>query len=342
MRAATGFSITKSFSWEEASFCINDEPVPWNLPGIALRRGQSNKLTVQAPWLDGVQIKLGLVNDAGLVIGASPAFGQWSPKEGDTAEWTLTPENLSGRVRLVFLSREFDQVHEFPCWVMSSNLSDEGYATWRGSVIPMPEGVKEFWPDTSLTVIFRAKPDSPIAGFPLMLKVQAKQSGADPVTSKPLLMTPTTDHEWDVTGVTEAREVDFDLIISGQGMTPFIVSDCIRRSSNLLDYVTIRLNRVEVPADGARFKGGVSSELSAVAKPGSPSLYYVRLYWEKGGGELEGSRFISKPDFEYAVEKMAWNVHCPSHTRGEFALRIQKNWSSAQARIRCFLEPQSM
>jgi len=339
MRAATGFSITKSFSWEEASFCINDEPVPWNSPGIALRREQSNKLTVQAPWLDGVQISLDLVNDAGLVIGASPAFGQWSPEEGDTAEWTLTPENLSGRVRLVFLSREFDQVHEFPCWVMSSNLSDEGYATWRGTVIPIPEGQKEFWPDVSRTLVFRAEPDSPIAGFPLMLKVQAKQPGVDPVISKPLMMTPTTNHEWYVTGVTEAREVDFDLIISGQGMTPFIVSDCIRRSSNLLDYVTIRLNRVEVPADGARFKGGVSSELSAVAKPGSPSLDDVRLYWEKGGGELEGSRFISNPKFEYPVEKMLWNVHCPSHTRGEFALRIQRFFGSAQARIRCFLEP---
>jgi hypothetical protein len=118
-----------------------------------------------------------LVNDEGLVIRAEPAFGDWVSIKDDEASWSLTPENLSGRVRLVFLSREFDQVHEFPCWVLSPNLSDEGYATLGSTLTLIPVSAKEFWPGISITLNFRAKPDSPIAGFPLMLKVQAKQPG---------------------------------------------------------------------------------------------------------------------------------------------------------------------
>jgi len=203
MTATTAFSGTQSSPWEQAGFFMNGEQVSWNSPGIGLRRGQSNELIVKAPWLNGTQINLGLVNDNGLVIGAEPAFGDWvSIKDGE-ASWRLTPESLSGRVRLVFFTREFDQVHEFPCWVLSANLSDEGYATLGGNNIPIPELAKELWSGEEINFNFRANPDSPIAGFPLMLKVQAKQPGADPVTSRPLVMTPTTDHKWILASVKE-------------------------------------------------------------------------------------------------------------------------------------------
>lgn len=339
MTAAAGFSKTKSSPWEEAIFCINDANVPWNSPGIGLRRGQSNKLTVQAPWLNGTQINLGLVSDEGLVIRASPEFGEWVPENGDKAEWELKPDNVSGRVRLVFFSRKFEQIHEFPCWVLSSNLSDEGDATLGSTVTPIPADAKKFWPGTGRTLNFRAKPGSPIAGFPLMLKVLAKQPGADPVTSRPLVMTPTTDQEWSLTAVTEAREVAFDLIISGQGMTPLTVSDCFRFSSNLLDYATIKLNGVEVPADGARFKGDTPGTLSVAAKPGGPSLDSLYLYWEKGGGQLNGNYFKSDPGFTFPNGSMTWDITCPERTSGEFALKIQRVFGATQTSFRCFLQP---
>ncbi|MCP2022786.1 UNVERIFIED_ORG: hypothetical protein J2Y76_003701 [Pseudomonas reinekei] len=339
MTAVAGFSKTESSPWELASFRINGEDVPWNSPGIGLRRGQSNELTVQAPWLSGTKINLGLVSDEGLVIRASPEFGEWVPEEGNTAKWTLTPDNISGRVRLVFFGRKFEQVHNFPCWVLSSNLSDEGFATLGSTVTPIPADSKKFWPAIGRTLNFQAKPGSPIAGFPLMLKVQAKQPGADPVTSIPLVMAPTTNQQWSVTAVTEAREVAFDLIISGQGMTPLTVSDCVRFSSNLLDYATIKLNDVDVPADGARFKGDTPGTLSVVAKPGSPSLDSMYLYWEKGGGQLNGNDFKSDPGFTFPNGSMTWDITCPARTSGEFALRIRKVFGATQTSFRCLLVP---
>ena len=317
MTATTVFSGTQSSPWEQASFFMNGEPVSWNSPGIGLRRGQSNDLIVKAPWLNGTQINLGLVNDNGLIIEAEPAFGDWVSVNDGEASWRLTPENSSGRVRLVFLSREFDQVHEFPCWVLSPDLSDEGYATLGGTLTPIPVGAKGFWPSARKKLKFWAKPDSPIAGFPLMLKVEVKQPGGAPVTSRPLVMTPTTDQEWDLTGVREPREVAFDLVISGQGMTPLTVSDCIRYSSNLLDYATIKLNGVDVPVDGARFRGGVPTTLTVVAKPGSPSIGHMYLYLEK----INGYNFECVPNFGYANSSKTWRITCPK-IFASFALRV--------------------
>ncbi|CAI8842961.1 Minor tail protein [Pseudomonas sp. IT-196MI5] len=340
MTATTAFSGTQNSPWEQASFFMNGEQVSWNSPGIGLRRGQSNELIVKAPWLNGTKINLGLVNDNGLVIGAEPAFGDWVSVNDGEASWRLTPENLSGRVRLVFFTREFDQVHEFPCWVLSANLSDEGYATLGGTLLPIPVGPKEFLPGVSKHLNFRANPGSPIAGFPLMLNFTFKEPGLpDPLTSSPLILTKTTDHEWYLTGIVDTREIEFNLVITGQGMTPLTVSDCIRRSSNLLDYATIKLNGVDIPADGARFKGGVSETLSVVVKPGSPSLGWVVLSWQKGGGQLNGNYFKSDPAFTSPTGSMTWNITCPAQTRGEFALSIGTSLSHIRTSFRCFLEP---
>lgn len=341
MTTITRLVGTQSSPWEQATFLINGEQVRWDSPAIALRRGQENELKINVPWPDGTGINLGLLQEKKLVVEAEPAFGDWVSIKNNEASWKLTPENLSGRISLVFYSRGFVQVLEFKCWVLSPNLSDEGYATLGGTTAPIPEGAKDIWPGISLNLNFRANPESPIAGFPLTLSINSLALGlSHPVTSNPPLSTQATYHQWYLTGVDGTREIEFDFVILGQGMTPVIVRNCIKRSSNLLDYATIKLNGVDVPVTvGARFKGGTSETLSVVSKPGSPPLNSLYLYWEKGDGQLNGNYFKSDPVFNLPNNSMSWSIICPANSHGEFALKIARVIGATKTSFRCFLEP---
>jgi hypothetical protein len=121
-------------------------------------------------------------------------------------------------------------------------------------------------------------------------------------------------------------------------MTPLTVSDCIRRSSNLLDYATIKLNGVDVPGDGAGFRGGVPTTLTVVAKPGSPSMEYMYLYWEKGDGQLNVNYFNYIPGFTYANRSMTWKITCPANTAGRFALRVNGPTGRTSSSFPCNLQ----
>ena len=111
--------------WKQARLIINGKEVQWN-GAIVLRRGQENTVSVEAPPSIAKQLYLGLAEDGGLNIGASPAFKNWVDPDDGRFEWTLTPsDGESGHVTLVFLSREVLESWSLPCRVMSLNLWDE-------------------------------------------------------------------------------------------------------------------------------------------------------------------------------------------------------------------------
>ena len=327
---------TQDSPWKDASFFINGEPVQWNSPGVGLRRGQSNDFKVNAPGLNGTQISLGLVNDEGLDIEANPAFDAWVSIVDDEARWTLTPADKSGRVKLVLISRQVPEFLEFPCWVLSSNLADEVDATMGSSVVPIPEANKVFWPSLGIQLNLRAKPGSPIAGFPLELKVEVKSPGLpDPVTSRPPVMTLNTSHQWVVSGVAGSEAATFDLVLSGQGMTPLKVTDCTMHSANLLDYATITVGGDPIPADGAQFYGGKTQTLQVVPKTGSPPLPALNLSFRPLEGNPNQNYFKFEPGLGFPNPDFSWEMTCQEFITGKFELITAG--SGTTARVLCRL-----
>ena len=327
---------TQDSPWKDASFFINGEPVQWNSPGVGLRRGQPNDFKVNAPGLNGTQVSLGLVNDEGLVIEAKPAFDAWVSIVDDEASWTLTPADQSGRVKLVLISRQVPEFMEFPCWVLSSNLADEVDATMGNSVVPIPEANKVFWPSLGIQLNLRAKPGSPIAGFPLELKVEVKSPGlSDPVTSRPPVMTLNTSHRWEVSGVAGSEAATFDLVLSGQGMTPLKVTDCTMHSSNLLDYATITMDGEPIPVGGVQFHGGEPRKLQVVPKPGSPPLPTMYLMFHAIEGDLNLNYFKFEPGLGFPNPSLGWEITSEIRTRGRFELEVEA--AGSKARVPCRL-----
>ncbi|CAI8704040.1 hypothetical protein EMIT0196MI5_100135 [Pseudomonas sp. IT-196MI5] len=200
--------------WEQATLLINGNKVEWGAE-LVLLRGQTNEVTVEAPPAIARELNLGLVEDGGLNIVASPSFGERVEPVDGQFHWAITPDaGKSGRITLSFHSQEVQVLWEHRSLVISSNLADEAQALIGGEVVP-PEGVI-FTLEAPQVVTLGLKANSPLAGHPVKLTYTIIDGDLS-LNSEPPFDGFQTDHRWAVTGVSGAGT--FRLSLAGEGMS---------------------------------------------------------------------------------------------------------------------------
>jgi hypothetical protein len=183
--------------WEQATLSINGRKVEWGAE-LVLLRGQENVVTVEAPPEIAKELELGLPNDGGLNIGASPNFDVWVAPVNGQFDWKITPDaGKSGRITLVFLSREVDLPWEHRSLVISSNLADEADVKIDDKD---PSGAgTAFLRTNRRNIKLVPKPNSPLAGLAFIMRHEVLSKllpGA--VESVPAIGAETSNLEWDV------------------------------------------------------------------------------------------------------------------------------------------------
>ncbi|MDF9778454.1 hypothetical protein [Pseudomonas baetica] len=254
--------------WEQATLFINGKKVEWRAE-LVLLRGQENEVTVEAPPVIARALNLGLADNGGLETVASPEFGAWVAPVNGKFTWKITPDTgKSGRITLVFFSREVLVPWEHRSLVISSNLADEADVKIDG--VAVPAGGNWFYRDKAQTVTLTPKPNSPLAGLPVTLTCSIK-SGLDVtnVVSAPAFGSETTTHSWAVTGKT--RSGTFQLALAGKGMsTPITLAVSKLLSSNLADEADVKIGSVAVPAGGNWFYRDKAQTVSLIPRSYSP------------------------------------------------------------------------
>jgi hypothetical protein len=254
--------------WEQATLFINGKKVEWRAE-LVLLRGQENEVTVEAPPVIARALNLGLADNGGLETVASPEFGAWVAPANGKFTWKITPDTgKSGRITLVFFSREVLVPWEHRSLVISSNLADEADVKIDGAAVPA--GGNWFYRGKAQTVTLTPKSGSPLAGLPVKLTCAIK-SGLDVtnVVSAPAFGSEPTTHSWAVTGNTKSGT--FQLALSGKGMTtPITLAVTKLLSSNLADEADVKIGGVAVPAGGNWFYRGKAQTVTLTPKSGSP------------------------------------------------------------------------
>jgi hypothetical protein len=293
-------------SWEQATLLINGKKVEWGTTPL-LFRGEENTVAVEAPDEIARELNLGLPEDGGLNIVASPAFGSWVARVNGKFEWKITPDaGKSGRITLVFYSREMVEVWEHQSLVMSSNLADEVEVKIGGESVPSAGNV--FFRGQAKDVELIPKPGSPIAGHPIALTRTAKSPlQHNDLSSAPRFDPYQTTHKWRVTGAN--RSGIFELHMTGQGMTTRInVTANKLLSSTLADEADVKIDDVAVPAEGNVFYRDQPKTVTLTPKPGSPlSGLPIKLNCVVKSG-LDPLNVVSDPDFGEAQTIYSWKV----------------------------------
>lgn len=195
-------------SWAQAMLLINGKKVEWGTKPL-LFRGEENIVTVEAPDEIARELNLVLPEDGGLNIVASPTFGSWVARVNGKFEWKIKPDaDRSGRITLVFYSREMLKTWELQSLVMSSNLADEAELYIDG--VRPPAGDAEFISGVQRKISLRAKSNSPISSYPLTLAVSYIELLPGDVSCSPPALQLTTDHTWHVAA--RNRKGQFGLI----------------------------------------------------------------------------------------------------------------------------------
>lgn len=268
MTAEIKAATTESSPWEQATLFINGKKVEWGAE-LVLLRGQQNEVTVEAPPALARTLNLGLAEAGSLNIVASPKFGEWVVPVVGKFNWKITPDaGKSGRITLVFFSREELVPWEHRSLVISSNLADEADVKIGGFTVPV--GGNWFIRDNAQTVTLTPKSGSPLAGLPVTLTCAIK-GGLDVanVVSAPAFGSGQTTYSWAVTGRTKSGT--FQLALTGKGMTtPITLAISKLVSSNLADEADVRVGGVPVPAGGNWFIRGKAQTVSLIPKSGSP------------------------------------------------------------------------
>ncbi|KPU60012.1 hypothetical protein AN403_4250 [Pseudomonas fluorescens] len=200
--------------WEQATLLINGKKVEWGAE-LVLLRGQVNDVTVEAPPAIARSINLGLSEGGGLNIGASPDFGNWVAPVDGKFDWKITPEaGKSGRITLVFFSREVVQSWEHRSLVISSNLADEATVLMDGTEIPA-SGI-DLIGDVTNKIALAYKNGNLLEGIPLALDwTPGRGLEHKDLVSKPPLRELSSRHEWSITGA--AKEGTFKLKLFNEG-----------------------------------------------------------------------------------------------------------------------------
>lgn len=298
LKAATAASSP----WEQATLFINGKKVEWGAE-LVLLRGQESEVTVEAPPAIARALNLGLADNGGLGTVASPEFGAWVAPVNGKFIWKITPDTgKSGRITLVFFSREVLVPWEHRSLVISSNLADEAEALLDGEVFPVGFIFKS---GEVKMLSLRVKDDSPLAGLPLKLTYQVVEGDDLQVTSEPDFGVAQTDYKWNVTGV--FGNGAFKLRVEGSGMTPVLdLPICRIMSDSEDDPLIIMVDGKVIPHRG-QVLVPISSSHTVTIKPNKmkPDILY-------GTTNTYGGVTIT-PDWEIPqvvdpVEGATWQV----------------------------------
>jgi hypothetical protein len=195
--------------WEPATLWINGKKVERGAK-LVLLRGQENEVMVEAPPEIARELNLGLAENGGLTIEALPKFGEWIKPVNGKFTWKIRPEaGKSGRVTLVFFSREVDEVWEHLSLVISRDLADEVTVLLDG--VPLPASGADFHGGVTQTLTLSYKNAEVLKGVPLALDwVPDPGLVTGDLVSQPPLGLPSPTHLWKLTG-TQVKSGTFKL-----------------------------------------------------------------------------------------------------------------------------------
>ncbi|WPN32815.1 hypothetical protein QMK54_14140 [Pseudomonas sp. P5_109] len=317
--------------WEQATLFINGTKVEWGAE-LVLFRGQESEVTVEAPPAIARELNLGLAGNGGLEPVASPEFGAWLAPVNGKFHWKIKPDaGKSGRISLVFFSREVVESWEHRSLVISSNLADEADVKIDG--VAVPPGGNWFFRGTAQTVTLTPKPNSPLAGIPVTLTCAIKSGlGTSDVVSAPPFGREQTTYSWAVTGAT--RSGTFQLAVAGKGMTtPITLAVSKLLSSNLADEVEVKIGGQSVPASGNVFIRGQAQEVTLIPKPGSPIAgHNITLTYKVLQGLFQGDIRSAPPFGGGGVTNWKWQL--TGYTRsGTFEISVVGQGMSTPIKI---------
>jgi hypothetical protein len=306
--------------WNPVELFVNGNKVLSNAP-IILLRGQANEVRLEkiTPAI-ATSISLGLVNDAGLTIGADPDFKEWEEVIDGRVTWTVTAQDgTSGNVHLMAFSREVDDFLDLSCLVVSASLADE--LDIKIDDNPVSGDAGWFYRGVSRAVTATPKRGSPLAGYPVTLTCTIK-SGLDSanVVSVPGFGDEQTVHNWSVTGSTKSGTFDLDLKVKGiaTGIT-LPLSKLL--STSLADEADVNIRHLPVPAAGNVFFRNVGQTLTLIPKSASPlaGLPVTLTCAVKSG--LDPENIKSSPNFEDEQTSYRWDITGKTKS-GTFELRL--------------------
>jgi len=301
--------------WEEATLSINGNKVEWGAE-LVLLRGQENDVTVGTPPGIIGELNLELVDNGGLTIVASPKFGEGVAPDNGQFNWKVTPDaGKSGRITLVFFSKEVAEPWEHRSLVISSNLADEVDQVLVGGV-PSPADGAVFFRNGPQTVTLTYKPGSPLQDYPLAL-TGTPLTGVQPGN---LTVTASGDNTWTVNSHTNSGT--FKLELNGADMiTGITLPVCKVLSTNLADEADVKIDDVPVPPGGNVFFRGQAQVVTLTPKAGSPIAGYpVTLTCEVKSG-LVAANVVSVPVFGVEQTAHSWSV-TGSTNSGTFQLSL--------------------
>ncbi|VVN29683.1 hypothetical protein [Pseudomonas fluorescens] len=306
MTTQSNATTTAASPWEQANLFINGMKVEWGTKPLLIR-GEENSVTVEAPDEVARELNLVLSEDGGLNIVASPTFGNWVARVDGKFEWKINPDaDKSGRITLVFFSREVLESWEHQSLVMSSNLADEVEVKIGGVSVPSAGSV--FFRGQAKDVELIPKPGSPIDGHPIALTRTAKSPlQHNDLSSAPRFDPFQTTHKWRVTGAN--RSGTFELHMTGQGMTTRInVTANKLLSTNLADEVEVNVGGENVPSAGSVFFRGQAKDVELIPKPGSPIAGHPIALTRTAKSPLQHNDLSSAPRFDPFQTTHKWRV----------------------------------
>ncbi|MGO4309731.1 hypothetical protein AB4Z35_07585 [Pseudomonas sp. KB_15] len=293
--------------WEQATLFINGKKVEWRAE-LVLLRGQENEVTVEAPPVIARALNLGLADNGGLETVASPEFGAWVAPVNGKFTWKITPDTgKSGRITLVFFSREVLVPWEHRSLVISSNLADEVEVKIGGQSVPASGNV--FIRGQAQEVTLVPKPGSPIAGHNITLTYKVLQGlfQGDIRSTPPFGGVGGPNWRWQLTGFT--RSGTFEISVVGQGMsTPIKIAVSKLLSNNLADEADVKIDGATVPAGGNWFYRDKAQTVTLTPKPNSPlaGLPVTLTCAIKSG--LDVANVVSAPAFGSEPTTYSWAV----------------------------------
>jgi hypothetical protein len=247
--------------WEQATLFINGTKVEWGAE-LVLFRGQESEVTVEATPAIARELNLGLAGNGGLEPVASPEFGAWLAPVNGKFHWKIKPDaGKSGRISLVFFSREVVESWEHRSLVISSNLGDEADALIDGKVFP--EGFI-FRSGEKKSVSLRVKDGSPLAAVPLKLTYLVVEGDDLQLVSEPDFGVAQTDYQWDVTGV--IGNGTFKLGVEADGMSSVLYMPDCRIMSDYEDQPLIMLFNGKPVRDSGVVVAPANSSYTVIVK----------------------------------------------------------------------------
>ncbi|VVP80671.1 hypothetical protein PS934_00678 [Pseudomonas fluorescens] len=204
--------------WEDATLLINGKKVEWGAKPVFIR-GQVNDVTVEAPPALARELNLGLAEYGDLNIVASPIFGNWVVPVDGKFSWKITPgAGKSGRMKLVFFSREEVQSWDHRSPVISINLADEAEVLLDG--IPISESGVDLISGETKKITLAYKNGNHLQDVPLALDwIPNRGLQYQDLQSKPPLKELSSRHEWSITGAEKEGTFKFKIFNDGAQAT---------------------------------------------------------------------------------------------------------------------------